>query len=489
MVNGSVTSPKQDDVFVVYPLKFCTVTLSEVTASGKRLDAQKYDVNLRATQKRVLNNKFGVKHVIGDVDGFCSAYRPGICKRIFVEQDDDTVAMLTPSQITDLHPKAEKYLPKRFCDSIPDWFVKSGEILLTCSGTIGNLSLVSKTLNGKCISQNLIRIVPNNVEDTGYIYTYLKSSTGQLFLTRNNYGAVIQHIDPDHLATIPIPDAPSEIKKRINDLIVSSYDLRDESNDLIDEATALLVNELQFPNIRDFDVALFKKNAGVDTFSVKLSDLAGRADASYHVPIANAIVEHMKQHAAEVTTVGDSRVSKEIILPGRFKRIYVEEGYGRVFIGGKQLHELDPTNKKYLSLVHHGDRIANQLELHEGMTLITCSGTIGKVTLVGKHWEKWTANQHIIRVVPAIKDIAGYLSVFLASDYGYQLITHYTYGSVVDEIDDTHVSNIPIPFLKNADVQQRINELALEANEKRYEAYKMEQEALRIIDKEVIYAK
>jgi len=217
--------------------------------------------------------------------------------------------------------------------------------------------------------------------------------------------------------------------------------------------------------------------------------MAGRADASYHVPIVDAIVEHLQQHAAEVTTVGDSRVSKGIILPGRFKRIYVEEGYGRVFIGGKQLYELDPTNKKYLSLVHHGDRISKQLELHEGMTLITCSGTIGKVTLVGKHWENWTANQHIIRVVPASKNIAGYLSVFLASDYGHQLITRYTYGSVVDEIDDTHVSSIPFPILKNADVQHRINELALKANEKRYEAYNMEQQALKIIDNEVIFAK
>ena len=153
------------------------------------------------------------------------------------------------------------------------------------------------------------------------------------------------------------------------------------------------------------------------------------------------------------------------------------------------MYELDPANKKYLSFVHHGDRISNQLELHEDMTLITCSGTIGKVTLVGKHWENWTANQHIIRVVPASKDIAGYLSIFLASEYGYPLITRYTYGSVVDEIDDTHVGNIPVPLLKEANVQRNINEIALAANQKRYEAYKLEQQALRIIDKEVIFAK
>ena len=34
-----------------------------------------------------------------------------------------------------------------------------------------------------------------------------------------------------------------------------------------------------------------------------------------------------------------------------------------------------------------------------------------------------------------------------------------------------------------------INDLALEANEKRYQAYLLEQEALQIMDRDVIYAK
>ena len=221
---------------------------------------------------------------------------------------------------------------------------------------------------------------------------------------------------------------------------------------------------------------------------MKLSDMAGRVDASYHVPIVDAIVEHMKQRAAEVTTVGDSRVSKDVILPTRFARVYVEEGYGSVLIGGKQLYELDPSGKKYLSRTKH-KALMEKLEVEQNTILITRSGTIGKVALVPKHWEHWIPSDHIIRVVPASKNIAGYLSIFLASEYGYPLITHYTYGSVVDEIDDTHVSSIPFPLLKNEDVQRQINEHALEANEKRYEAYKMEQQALRIIDKEVIYAK
>jgi type I restriction enzyme S subunit len=226
-------------------------------------------------------------------------------------------------------------------------------------------------------------------------------------------------------------------------------------------------------------------NRNINAYSVKLSELAGRIDASYHFPIINAITGHLRTNAAEVTTVGDKRVSKDIILPGRFKRIYVDEGQGRVFIGGKQIYELDPYGKKYLSFVHHGDRIKKQLELAENMILITCSGTIGKVTLVPHHWNHWAANQHIIRVIPSTKDIAGYAYIFLASDYGRQLITRFTYGSVVDEIDDNHVSQTPFPLLKNKSIQAEINHLALKANELRYQAYQLEQEAMRLLENEV----
>jgi len=489
MVNSKgIGSPEQTENMFKTPIKWCSVSLSDVIFAGKRIDATTFDIELIQAKESVQNSIYPTTTIIGK-GGLCDAYRPGICKRIFVKPSASSIPMLIPSQVTDLYPKAEKHLSAKMEKEIKNWYVQSHEVLLTCSGTVGRLSFVSRTLDQKCVSQNLIRLVAKDENTAGYVYAYLNTKVGQIFLTRNNYGAVIQHIDPDHLLKVPVPDAPDVLKKRIHDLIVASYELRDESNELLDQAHTLLVEELQLPAIEDFDVKYFRRHAPVDTYSVKLSDMAGRLDASYHVPIVSAIIKHLQEHAAEVTSIGDHRISSEVILPGRFKRVYVEEGFGRVFIGGKQLWELDPSNKKYLSLIHHGDRITKQLELHENMTLITCSGTIGKVALVGKHWENWAANQHIIRVVPANDEIAGYLNVFLSSEYGYQLITHFTYGSVVDEIDDNHVRQIPIPLLKDKSVQDRINALALEANKKRYEAYLLEQQAIEIMNNEVIFAK
>lgn len=470
------------------PIKWCSVSLSDVLSRGKRLEASVFDVEAKQAHNTIQNGKYRCVPLLGDTGIIKKAYYPGRFKRIYCEKPNGE-AFYLPSQMTDIYPKAEKYISKLTKCDISELKLKPNTLLLTRSGTIGTISLVSKTLEGKVYSDDVIRVTFKDIVDLGYSYTFLKSKIGNTVLQTNGYGSVITHLEPEHLQETFIPDAPFEIKEKIHNLIMKSYELRDESNNLIDEATNLLIDELKLPPVKEFDTDYYKKDASVNTFSVKLSHMSGRADASYHVPIVDAIIEHLNEYAAEVTTIGDKRISKDIILPGRFKRIYVEEGYGRVFIGGKQLGELDPANKKYLSLKHHGDRIAKQLELHENMTLITCSGTIGKVTLVGKQWENWTANQHIIRVVPTNEDIAGYLNIFLSSDYGQPLITRFTYGSVVDEIDDNHVSQIVIPLLKNQDIQKRINDLALDANEKRYEAYLLEQEALKIMDEEVIYVK
>lgn len=483
---GTNNACENNNVNMESPLKWCSVSLGDVILRGKRLEASVYDIEAKQARQLIKSGKFPIT-TIGGENGLTTSYTGARFKRIWVEKSD--LPIYQPSSIVDIRPTADGYISHLTKTNIEALRVKKGQVLMTCSGTIGKVSYVSETLDNKIFSHDLLRIDCKDTVDQGYVYAYLKSKIGNKILLTNSYGAVITHIEPEHLATVPIPNASQDIKKQIHDLIVRSFELRDDSNRLIDEAMKLLIHELNLPEIDVLKEQSATDNAAVESFSVRLSELAGRVDASYHIPIVKTIIDHLKKYAREVTTLENSDVCAEIILPGRFKRVYVEEGYGRVFIGGKQLGELDPSNKKYLSLVHHKDRIAKQLELHENMTLITCSGTIGKVALVGKQWENWTANQHIIRVVPASKEIAGYLYVFLLSDYGYELITHYTYGSVVDEIDDNHVRQIPIPLLKNRSVQDKINSLALLANQKRYEAYKLEKQALEIMDKEVIYAK
>lgn len=466
-------------------LKWCSVSLADIISRGKRLEASVYDIEAKQAGELIKSGKYPLT-TIGGVNGLASSYTGTRFKRIWVEKSDFPIYQ--PSAIVDVKPTPDGYISHLTKTNMEALRVRKGQVLMTCSGTIGKVSYVSKTLDNKIFSHDLIRIDCKNTADQGYLYTYLKSEIGNKILLTNSYGAVITHIEPEHLATVPIPNASQEIKRKIHDLIVRSYELRDESNELVDQATVLLKEELCLPDLDEFEVSSYHPKDEVEAFSVKLSNLDGRMDASYHLPRIDAIVGHMAEYAAEVTTIGDSRISKEVVLPQRFARVYVEKGYGRILIGGKQIHELDPSGKKYLSITKHQELMA-KLEVHQNTSLITRSGSIGKVALVPKHWEHWIPSDHIIRVIPANDGIAGYLNIFLASDYGYQLITRYTYGSVVDEIDDNHVRQIAVPLLKNKDIQDRINSLALLANEKRYGAYELERQALKIMNEEVIYAK
>ena len=301
------------------------------------------------------------------------------------------------------------------------------------------------------------------------------------------YGAVIQEIEPEHLKAVIIPNAPSIIKQKIHTLITESYRLRDESNALIDEATRLLIEELQLPPIEELNP--ISKSAPVEAFSIKLSQMAGRADASYHVPIVDKIIMHLEKYAEELTVVGDKRISKNIVLAGVFKRTYVEEEYGYPFLGGKEITQLNPQTEKYLSKPIHKSRYEKELKVTENTILVTDRGTIGTTTLVPKHWNGYAVSQNVLKLIPASNDIAGYTYIFLNSDYGRELIRRQTYGSVVDMIDNNSLASVEIPLLKNKANQAKINSLALQANQKRYEAYLLEQRALKIMDDEVIYAK
>lgn len=482
------TAPEPEVHISESPIKWCSVSLSDMISRGKRLEASVFDVEAKQARESVYKGKYGTVILYGDNGLIETAYYPGWMqrsrlKRIWCDKPYGEGFYL-PSQMTDLYPVPEKHISRLADCDMDELRLKENTLLLTRSGTIGNISYVSKTLAGCVFSDDVIRVAFKKEYDLGYVYTYLKSKVGSLILQTNGYGSVITHVEPDHLAEIPVPNAPVGLRQHIHNLIARSYALRDESNGMIDKATSLMTAELHLPAIHDFQ----KIAAPVSTFDVKLSNMNLRLDASYHVPVADAIVTHLKENAAEVTKVGDSRISKAVILPGRFARVYVDEGYGRVLIGGKQLGELDPSEKKYISNTKH-DKILSKLEVHENTTLITRSGTIGKIAFVPKHWEHWIPSDHIIRVVPANEDVAGYLYIFLTSDYGRTLITRYTYGSVVDEIDDNHVRQIAIPLLKDHASQKRINDLALEANQKRYEAYCLEQEALRLMNEKVIFAK
>jgi len=200
----------------------------------------------------------------------------------------------------------------------------------------------------------------------------------------------------------------------------------------------------------------------------------------------NEIISQLNNETINLTTVGDKKVSKKIILPGQFKRFYVEKEFGVPFLGSKEIVQVDYPDLKYLSRKKHKKRIKDELTLKENMIAVTCSGTIGKTILLPKYLEGWTGSQHSIRIVPSKDMNAGYLLTILASEYGFQLITRYIYGTSVDEINDENISDIPFPIPKKAEIIDEIGNLAIEATQKRNEAYYLEKNAIQDVEKLIL---
>ena len=463
--------------FVFPGIRVVEVTEKQIQQAGGRLDAGCFFTGLGGSRQ------LASAPLAGHGGLTISGHKPRF-KRPYV--DFDGLPFFQPSQICEINPDPARLLARSSKDEMSPLCVRAGQILLTCSGTIGDASLVGKTLDGAIFSHDLIRmdVTDSSPVGPGYIYAFLKTKRGKQAVVSHSYGAVIQHIEPEHLASVEVPIADPSIADPINEAILKSFGLRDESNDLMALARKKLIESLGLPTIdelRKKRAGEFSQNFGVVNFEVSLGD---RMDASHYVPISTVIEQLLPKHAPEVSTIGDARISSKIILPGQFKRIYVEKEFGVPFIGGGEIGNLDPRTGKNLSRKEHKARIEKELTIKESQVLLTCSGTIGRCNIAPRHWDGWAASQHMIRIQPTTPSMAGYIYAWLSTEYGRELVRRFTYGAVIDEIDADHVAHVAIPLLAEHEIRE-IGALVLDANEKRHQAFLLEEQAIKDFDAKV----
>jgi type I restriction enzyme S subunit len=158
-----------------------------------------------------------------------------------------------------------------------------------------------------------------------------------------------------------------------------------------------------------------------------------------------------KQSLAEVTST--------IFNGPKFSRTYVDDPeYGVPFIGGSELQHSDLSGLSLLSRQRAHSKQLRHLELKKGMTLITCSGTIGKMAYARDEMEGIWSSQHVMKVVPNEDVIqSGYLYAYLSSKFGVPLITSGTYGAIIQSIEPHHISSLSVPRF-GEDIESQIHE-------------------------------
>lgn len=466
-----------DYTYLPDKLKFTSVSLTEVFDNKLRLEANAFNLEAKVAKEKILSNKYGIVNLWSKNGLVETAFHRPRFKRIYVDHKE--IPFFQPSSITEVYPKPSKYISAKTDTNLESLKVKKGMLLMTVSGTIGKVAIAGKKLENQVFSHDMLRLIGKGKYDTGYIYCYFLTEIGQHILQSNNYGAVIKHIEPEHLQNVVIPNAPELLKKEIHELVIESYDLRDESNDLIDKAESILCEELQLKPIEELKTEYFDNSVELRNYTTKLSDLRLRFDGSFHIPIVKQVETALKKNAKQLIKLSDSTLTKDIVLPGRFSRTYVDAENGVQFLGGRDLFQLNPTTEKHLSKVVHKKQLEGDLKISKNDILTPSRGTIGKVVFAPEHFSTKAISDNIINIRPANESIAGYLFAILNSEYGSILIKRQIYGGVVDAMEPAMLSSIDIPLLKNEKKQKEINDLVLQANELRYQAYLKEHEAIK----------
>lgn len=131
----------------------------------------------------------------------------------------------TPSAILQEKADSVKYidLSKATKKQLHDFTIvrlKRGDIVVTRSGSIGRVSMITKQFDNVIASDDLIRIRIDDEEIRHYLYCYLQSKEAIDQMMRNEYGSIQQHLEPAHISNLLIP-IPSDFSL-LSGIILSS---------------------------------------------------------------------------------------------------------------------------------------------------------------------------------------------------------------------------------------------------------------------------
>ncbi|MBW4635540.1 MAG: restriction endonuclease subunit S [Iphinoe sp. HA4291-MV1] len=456
-----------------------TIRLSEIFDAGVRLEASAFSIEAHNAVTALENSSLQLMPLYGKA-GLCrGGYYPHRFKRIYVSPEKG-IPFLSSSEIISLRPTTDRFISKKYTLNLDLFLSQKWDVLISRSGTIGNIGLATESFLGKAISEHVIRLQASDPDTAGYVAAFLRSHYGCAQVIQGTYGSVVGQIEPEHLERVLIPDLPPIRRIAIGRLMCQAGELRDEANRLLDEADRLLHERLNLPYLN----SIAPTDRNISIAKVKVSQLLGRLEGSFHDPVAIAAEKQLSELSVETTTVGDLRVTREIRPITKFrKRTYVEKG-GIPMLSSKQLFQINPVDIKGLAKGAHTKDLP-EIQLEENIIAVTRSGTIGRVQIIPAYMAKWTASEHATRFLTAEGMNSGYLYTWLASDYGYCFITRYSYGSVILEIDKEMFSSVPIP-LPEPSVRDEIGNLVLKANKLRDEAWRNEQEAISKLENLIV---
>lgn len=153
-----------------------------------------------------------------------------IFSRVFVKDKEHGRTYLAASDTVLANIETGRYLSNKQSNQLKHLWLQKDWILVTCSGTLGNVTYTNSTFEDKIATHDLIRIVPNDKHILkGVVYAFLAGKYGYYQITQSQFGGVVKHTNDKEVGKIIIPNFPESFQQEVNELIQESARLREEA--------------------------------------------------------------------------------------------------------------------------------------------------------------------------------------------------------------------------------------------------------------------
>ncbi|MBZ9752901.1 restriction endonuclease subunit S [Deinococcus sp. HMF7604] len=422
------------------------VTSAWLTKEGHRLDAPPFLSG--AVEARVLLDKLTVpKQRLSDVT---AGYNGGIYngpqfKRNYVTNQEHGVPFLGSSSMLQADLGDLPLISKKLANSpkLLPLHVKEGMTLISCSGTIGRTVYGRSEMVGLLTSQHIMKVVPDpSAILPGYLYAYLSSRFGKILITSGTYGAIIQHIEPEHISELKVPRFESDFEMRIHEMIEEAGHLRSSSAKLIQTISENFLRYMA----SDIEAETDSINLGFPSSNKILK----RMDASFHSDKHNSVIQSIS--TVKHVMLGD--ICHDINEPPRIKRTIVDKGEWSVpFFGTSAIMNGEPEPSYYVNRKNLSDSFIvkeNHILLPRSGQV---SGIIGWPIMPVGTVKLGAVSEDAIRIVMPNIDQACFVFLFLRTRLGQTQLKSRAFGSSIPHLNPKEVGQVLVPWPSDSEVE------------------------------------
>lgn len=453
--------------------KIKTIRSSWWEGYGYRLDCQPYLAGALET-KIILEGLSLRKDRLDDLttgpEG--GIFHAGREKRYWVDSPEFGVPFLGSTDILAADLSNLPFIAKKQIEANPLLLIRKGYTLITRSGTIGRMAYTRPDMDGLACSEHVLRVSPDPQKiPSGYLYAFLSSKFGIPLVISGTYGSIIQGIEPEHIADIPVPRLDPQAEWEIHERVEKAAALRTEAQQAFQEALNMFHRLCELPTL-----PTQHNPVPFGTTSCRFHDLNGRLDTHYHSRSHQEAMHAVRDGKFGADTVG--KYAESIVEPARFKRIQTGDSAegGIPFFGTAALMQFDP--EPMYSIWIRGN--AEQYRVSSSTLLIPRSGQIygiiGTPVLPIGQVIGGTVTEDAIRVNCANGTTAGYLYIALNSEYGKRQLKCRAYGSSIPHLDVANIAAVSVPAVP-PEIEQDLGNQGLLVAENRNKAIELEEEA------------